>query len=380
VDCVCDVASSCTRRAGCRITRDVPTSIEWTQSDDGTAGETWNCVRGCSRVSPGCGGARGEGGCYAERIALRSAQPGGAYHGLVRFGKQGPRWTGKVVFDAERLLEPIGWKKARRIFVNSMSDLFHESLTNEQIAAVFGVMAACPQHTFQILTKRAKRMHEWFEWVATLGGTPAAIVNALRACAIDLGHLQGLKKPLPRGLVPQLTGDHWPLPNVWLGISAETQEYADERVPKLLLVPAAIRFVSYEPALALVRFRDWLRTPGMPEKVVKPYSNPIEYVPVVGLDWIIVGGESGPGARPFDVRWGESVVEECKTANIKCFFKQFGAQPHDSRRSLVGGWMPGDPEPDTRIHLRDRKGGDMAEWPENLKHLCVRQWPERVAA
>ena len=123
--------------------------IEWTD-------ETWNPTRGCSRISPGCGGAAGVGGCYAERQAIRQVAHGRAYHGLVRTGPQGPRWTGKVILDTKTLLKPGQWKAPRRVFVNSMSDLFHENLTNEEIAAVFGVMAQCPQHTFQVLTKRAE--------------------------------------------------------------------------------------------------------------------------------------------------------------------------------------------------------------------------------
>jgi protein gp37 len=131
------------------------TDIQWTE-------KVWNCLRGCSRVSPGCGGAAHVGGCYAEKMAARFSGPGMPYEGLVTIGKQGARWTGVVRLVPKKLDEPLRWKKPRRIFVNSMSDLFHESLSNETIAAIFGVMGAAPQHTFQVLTKRARRMREWF--------------------------------------------------------------------------------------------------------------------------------------------------------------------------------------------------------------------------
>ncbi|HEX2677999.1 MAG TPA: DUF5131 family protein, partial [Polyangiales bacterium] len=128
------------------------TAIEWTDT-------VWNPVRGCARVSPGCES------CYAERQAHRFSNPGGPYEGLTVLGKHGPRWSGRARFVPETLDAPLRWRKPRRIFVNSMSDLFHHDITNEQIAAVFGVMAACPQHTFQVLTKRAERLPEWFRWV-----------------------------------------------------------------------------------------------------------------------------------------------------------------------------------------------------------------------
>lgn len=129
------------------------TSIEWTD-------KVWNVTRGCSRVSPGCGGARGVGGCYAERQAARFSGPGQPYEGLVEIGKQGPRWTGRMRFVAEKLTEPLGWSRSTRVFVDSMSDLFHDGVSKEEIAAVYGVMAACPDHVFQVLTKRSTRMRE----------------------------------------------------------------------------------------------------------------------------------------------------------------------------------------------------------------------------
>lgn len=311
-------------------------SIEWTD-------KVWNVTRGCSRVSPGCGGAAGHGGCYAERQAFRFGGPGMPYEGLVRLGNQGPRWTGHVRLVAEKLNEPSRWKKPRRIFVNSMSDLFHESLSNEQIAAVFGVMAQCPQHTFQVLTKRAKRMREWFEWADQTGVDVAAPPPdfVVTTCAVNLGaEIDELARP-------------WPLPNVWLGVSAESQEYADERIYDLLATPAAVRFVSYEPALGPVDFRRIpcaRRVPHEPVDDAEKARRRIDelrcgdsdhdlYDALRGglywedvntrangprLDWIIVGGESGYDARPFDTEWARSVVKQCRDAGTACFVKQMG--------------------------------------------------------
>src|ERR1700722_1847485 len=224
------------------------TTIEWTQ-------ETWNPTRGCSRISPGCEH------CYAEIMAARFSDEGMWGHGFAERGKSGARWTRRLalVTDADfpghgKLDLPLHWREPRRVFVNSTSDLFHESLTNEQIAAVFGVMAACPRHTFQVLTKRAKRMREWFEWVArgaeiegVFYGTPGAVCAAAAAWALTVDGM--FDERINNGIMAP-----WPLLNVWLGVSTESQEYADERIHELLKVPAAIHFVSYEPALGPVDF------------------------------------------------------------------------------------------------------------------------------
>ena len=351
----------------------MPTRIEWTQGDDGASGETWNVVRGCSRVSPGCGGAKGKGGCYAERQAIRQSGPGGAYEGLVRSGPQGPRWTGKVKFVAEKLLEPLHWKKSRRVFVNSMSDLFHEKLTNEEIAAVYGVMAAAKWHTFQILTKRSTRAREWYEWIeaeAKKAGISPSQVCVKEACNRALeGHRL------------HVLGDEavWPLPNVWMGVSVETQEYADERVPDLLLCAAAIRFVSYEPALGPVDFNRAAWGEGRPRPSLNLQARQIDprgfsgawdsgFTPMRALDWIIVGGESGPGAREFAVAWARAVVSACKDANVACFVKQLGCRPVlQSETSLF----------EIPLVLSKRKGNDMEEWPLDLR---VRQFPAMAEA
>lgn len=325
------------------------TNIEWTD-------ETWNPTKGCSRVSPGCDN------CYAMGQARRQDKPGKPYHGLTIYRESGARkgvdWSGRVRFVPEMLDAPLRWRKPRRVFVNSMSDLFHESLSNEQIAAVFGVMAACPQHTFQVLTKRSKRMREWFEWadaetrrgLITKHGTPLALCASLAADHVGEGILIGL-----------LERTSWSLPNVWLGVSAEDQQRADERIPDLLATPAVVRFVSAEPLLGPVDLTR-IRHGSDPDLPVLP-------------DWVIVGGESGQGARPCDVAWIRSIVAQCRAAGVACFVKQLGARPE--QRCVIHGrqWreVPGCPRCPREIE--HRKGGNPEEWPSDLR---VREFPEAL--
>ena len=225
-----------------------------------------------------------------------------------------PRWTGEVAFDAVDLAWPLRKQKPLRIFVNSMSDLFHEKLTNEQIAAVVGVMAACPQHTFQILTKRAKRMREWFAWIGSQtssgdgrGDTQAEIC---RAHAERLGNFRATDGSMPRGPGRALGGydTRWPLPNVWIGVSIENQDTADERIPLLLATPAAVRFLSMEPLLELVQL-----------PIVHVFGNAPR---PPSVDWIICGCESGPGARPCAVEWLRSLRDQSVAAGVPFFLKQ----------------------------------------------------------
>lgn len=373
------------------------TSIEWTQ-------KTWNPTRGCSRVSPGCES------CYAEKVARRFAGPGGAYEGLVRLtpgGKPKAQWNGVVRLVPEHLADPLRWRKPVRIFVDSMSDLFHEALTNEQIAAVFGVMAAAPHHTFQVLTKRPERMREWFAWV----DDDSMVCPFDRVCGNAAAHVD---PELWERILGELGLDQaddgicdpvWPLPNVWLGVSVEDQQRADERIPLLLETPTAVRFVSYEPALGPVDFtripvldkddgEEIDRLSALELHVFSP-GDPEAEEHYPRLDWIIVGGESGAGARPFDVAWARSTVEQCAAAGVACFVKQLGA--HVLTRNDDNFTIEQDPpEPDdwpphfveedrieqhprdvyqgapVRVRLRDPKGGDMSEWPSRLQ---VRQFP-----
>jgi protein gp37 len=257
------------------------------------------------------------------------------YRGLTVLGKAGRRWTGEVRLVPEALDKPLKWRKPRRIFVNSMSDLFHEDVPFEYIAAVFGVMAACPQHIFQVLTKRPARMVEFFEWIAAQGALLPGLVGASpgvndvtsSACVMLAGHdLLGAKN-----YVNAMT-QAWPLPNVHLGVSAENQETADERIPILLECPAAIRFVSAEPLLGPVDLRlpDWHKLGGGAGGRVQTRSL---------LHWVIVGSESGRNPRPMETEWASSIVSQCQEAGVACFVKQIAND-------------------------RDRKGGDPKHWPE----------------
>lgn len=342
------------------------TNIQWTDA-------TWNPVRGCSRVSEGCRN------CYAEKVAARFSGPGLPYEGLARVGVGGgARWTGEVRMVPEHLADPLRWTRPRRVFVNSMSDLFHEKLTNEEIAAVFGVMAAAPRHTFQLLTKRAERMREWFAWFRGELGDEARAENLLSEGYADavFDGSNGDHDAKTCEMLDRIRDAHdahldempWPLPNVHLGVSVEDQETADERIPHLLATPAAVRFVSYEPALGPVDFTSIT----LPDEVAASARLSVARINALTdqddehyfndhakLDWIIVGGESGPGARPFDISWARSTVEQCRAAGTAVFVKQLGKRPR----------FPGEAAP---WRPRDGKAGDPAEWPEDLR---VREFP-----
>ena len=256
--------------------------IEWTDA-------TWNPIVGCTRVSEGCMN------CYAERFAARFPD---RFGGVSRMTEYGPRWTGKIVLRPEALNLPLRWRKQRRIFVNSMSDLFHENVEFAHIVAIFRVMAIAQHHTFQILTKRPQRMLE--------------VMNLLP---------EALKTIFPAEKHPEVNAPGWPLPNVWLGVSVENQRAADERIPLLLQTPAAVRFLSCEPLLGPVDLKPYLepyiRTKHDGSKRGTVWADP-------GIDWIIVGGESGPGARPMHPDWVRSIRDQCKAAEVPFFFKQWG--------------------------------------------------------
>lgn len=352
-------------------------NIEWTDT-------TWNPVSGCRKVSPGCKN------CYAETMAKRLRAMGQA--GYLRVIDDRGRWTGDFETDPARLAEPLGWKKPRRVFVNSMSDLFGEGVPFDFIAAVFGVMAATPRHTYQVLTKRPARMVEFFRWIerheaeaseppwarsaveidGTVGAHVIPALVASRFARRTLGFMPD---------APTATWERWPLPNVWIGVSTEDQATADERIPLLLQVPAAVRFISAEPLLGPVNL-GLLGT--LPKTIAPIYTATYER-----LDWIIVGGESGPGARPCDVSWIRSIVRQCDEAGVPVFVKQLGARARGvpSCMGCEGERFDGDRcercgdvieivDGQRVLHLRDPKGGDPAEWPEDLR---VRQWPREVA-
>ena len=322
------------------------TSIEWTD-------RTWNPVRGCSRVSEGCRH------CYAETLAARFSLPGNTFHGFAERTPAGPRWTGEVALLRDRLAEPLAWKQPSRVFVNSMSDLFHESLPDTAIDQVFAAMALAPQHTFQILTKRVGRMRSYL----TAEGRHAAIVAAM-----DMPSWMPARRRFPR--VPE----NWPLSNVWLGPSIENRMAANEHFPLAsdLGEQGWHVMVSMEPLLEHVFVS-------------------ARFLRLGPQAWVIVGGESGPGARPFDICWARAIVAQCQSAHVPVFIKQLGTHIHtrnddgwegnDTPRSWpmdtafdedLDGFRDGYQGAPVRVRLNDRKGSDMAEWPLGLR---VREFP-----
>jgi protein gp37 len=315
------------------------TTIEWTD-------ESWNPIRGCSRVSEGCRN------CYAERVAARFSRPGMAFEGLARMRAGGqPQWTGDIRVVETNLLTPLHWRRPRRIFVNSMSDLFHEGVADATLDWIFAVMALAPWHTFQILTKRPGRMRDYlrdeFVWTRIEAAARTIHIDTCRAC--QRADATGAPRPHLADLM--LVG---PLRHIWLGVSVENQAAANERIPLLLDTPAAVRFLSCEPLLGHVTFR-WA---AWQERVKAPAKDHLDGLR--RLDWIIVGGESGPHARPMQINWARTIVDECRAASVPVFVKQLGAKPMAHT---------------TRVTLRSRKGGDLAEWPETLR---VREFPQEI--
>lgn len=264
----------------------IETGIEWTDA-------TWNPIRGCSKVDLDCRN------CYAEKVAARFGGEGQPYHGTV--DSRG-HWNGSIKLVPEHLADPLRWARPRKIFVNSMSDLFHEGVSNEHIAAIFGVMAATSRHTFQILTKRPERAAQWFEWIRLYtekvsgSSTSLSLVSMCQQFARE--QLPGPKHPADLGrIAAPLT---WPLSNVLIGTSVG-HSAAVPRINQLRDVPAAVRFLSLEP------LHDSL--------------GPID---LTGIGWVIVGGESGPNARPMHPDWVRSVRDQCVADNVPFFFKQWG--------------------------------------------------------
>lgn len=230
----------------------ISSSIEWTES-------TWNPVRGCTRVSEGCRF------CYAERIAARFSGKGMAYEGLAENTKTGPQWTREVVPVRALLNQPLKWKKSRRIFVNSMSDLFHEKVELSFIKEVFYVMERAHWHQFQVLTKRSERLLEYNHELS------------------------------------------WPQ-NVWMGVSVEDNRVTD-RIDELRQTKAKIKFLSLEPLIG-----------------------PLPNLDLSNIDWVIVGGESGPGARKMEKKWVIEIRDHCEREDVRFFFKQWGGV----RKSKMG--------------------------------------------
>jgi protein gp37 len=313
------------------------TAIEWTDA-------TWNPVTGCTKVSPGCAS------CYIERTpAFRMT------------GQRFERGRIPVRLHHDRLEQPLRWRKPRRVFVVSMGDLFHEDVPDGFISQVWSKMYASPKHTFQVLTKRPERMRRWLERCGDGG--------RLGWMTLDAEEPKGY-----RGSGIIVGGGRWPLPNVWLGVSVENQRMADERIPLLLETPAAVRFLSCEPLLGPLWFeRGQYLAPGVSASIqdvpglrAKIRSDEIR----LGrrfLDWVIVGGESGPGRaerklveryppagemttlerqlyrgtgwRPTPIahQWVTAIRDQCQAAGVPFFLKQWGGpRPKAGGRLLDG--------------------------------------------
>lgn len=323
------------------------TAIEWTE-------RTWNPIVGCSIVSPGCTH------CYAMRMAARleamavangarildgetRPEPLSHYLGTTKPSKAGPVWTGKVAMAPDRVLtEPLRRQKPAMWFVNSMGDLFHEDVPDDWIDRVFAVMALCPQHTFQVLTKRSARMRAY-----VVGPWPQRVASTILHMPRSLVSGEEALRPLGNRMAehdPEYV--RWPLPNVWLGVSAERQAEADARIPDLLATPAAVRFVSCEPLLGPVDLTRARTAAGDQISALRHVHRSVARnvtVTLAGfeqrlgaghgeveisrpsLDWVIVGGESGHGARPMHPDWARSIRDQCTAAGVPFFFKQWGA-------------------------------------------------------
>ena len=282
----------------------------------------------CVKVSPGCTN------CYASKMQPR--------FGLPPY-EVGKRVAVEPFFDGRPLREVLRRRKPARYFWCDMTDLFGEWVPDEWIDQCFAAMALTPQHTHQCLTKRPERMRDYMR-----AARFAEINAAARAIA---GETDGAVLPTQRdGMV----AGGWPLPCVWLGVSVEDQQRADERIPLLLQTPAAVRFVSYEPALAPIDARRWMTPTVNTDGTTTP-----------ALSWLIAGGESGPNARACDVAWIRDIVRQCQAAGMPVFVKQLGTNVTDS-----GACDPTWAGPDGK--RRDRKGADPSEWPRDLR---IRQYP-----
>lgn len=294
------------------------TGIEWTA-------ETWNPLaafdretgeRGwfCTKVSPGCAN------CYAEGLNKRLGT--GHAYAVPNLDE--------IEFRLVNLDRPLQWQRSGhhvRVFVNSMTDLFHEEVTDGMLDRMFAAMAMAPDLTFQVLTKRPDRMREY------VSDTSQVRRDGRGGAVMDMGGMTD--------------GLRWPLPNVWLGTSVEDQEAANERVPELLDTPAAVRFLSCEPLIDRVSFRwaPWVSVDG---------SSINHLDGLRPLDWVIVGGESGPQAREMELDWAREIVDQCQRAGVPVFVKQLGSAWAGSSRS---------------------KGGDPDTWPEDLR---VREFPDEA--
>lgn len=307
------------------------TPIEWTDS-------TWNPIGGCSLASPGCTH------CYAQRMAGTRLASHPLYAGTTQATKTGPVFNGHLTRapdDHPVWTWPLRWRGAKHpklgagkpsmIFVGDMSDLFHEDRPDADIDRVFAVMELAPQHIFQVLTKRAERMRKYLSAYGVGGRLTKAAFAFGRSLPATGGEADD------RNWLYYPARLKWPLPNVLAGVSVEDQTRADERIPHLLATPAAKRFISAEPLLGPIRLRN-----------LYPITDDEDGVFIEGvhgntprIDWVICGGESGPNARPAHPNWAGSLRDQCASAGVPFFFKQWGTyQPFSTSCLSVGGSGP----------------------------------------
>lgn len=318
------------------------TGIEW-------ADATWNIVTGCSVISPGCEN------CYAMRDAAGRLQDKPSYKGLTnRHGK----WTGEVRFNEHLLDQPLRWRRPRRVFVNSMGDLFHEAVPEEWIDHVFAAMALADKHEFLVLTKRAARMREY---MTSIEDGDKRIEGDWARDALIEGTAQKIWYERTGEDTSLTLAVHMPLPNVSLGVSVENQATADERIPLLLDTPAAMRFVSAEPLLGPIALVG-CRPVGAGEKVIH---------------WVIAGGESGKDARPMHPQWARNLRDVCTETGTAFFFKQWGewAPSHH-----WGHWLQAGADNRALIDLdgRDVDGHADMEWKDGSVAKMVRVGKSRA--
>lgn len=320
------------------------TGIEW-------ADASWPVITGCTHISDGCDN------CYAANLTSTRLRHLPEYAGLAENG----RFNGTVRCLPDRLDWPLHWRKPRRIFVSDMADLFHPDVPDLFITEVFDVMEQAPQHTFQVPTKRHARMRSFVrrrmenraEYAAKFDDCPTGAMRNSPAA-------QWARK---RAVTPQ--------PNIWLGVSAENQKWADIRIPALLDTPTAVRFVSAEPLLGPINLHandnglhNWLPDygpqydDGTGDAVCQAHGISHCRQGCNFVDWLIVGGESGQGARKMDLAWAQSLIHQCENADVPVFMKQVGSVAAPSLGPFAG-----------------RKGGNWDAFPDGLR---VRQFP-RVA-
>ncbi|SFA90876.1 protein gp37 [Cohnella sp. OV330] len=274
--------------------------IEWTDA-------TWNPVTGCTKVSEGCRN------CYALTFAERWRGTAGHY-----FEK-----GFDIVMRPDKLLEPVRWRRPRKVFVNSMSDLFHREIPQDYIDKVFAVMALAPQHEFQLLTKRPERMLHYFQGLEKRGARQL-LADAAEAITGDENAGIFVANRIGAGASSK---PGWPLKNVWLGVSVENHKAADERIPLLIQTPAAVRWLSCEPLIGPVDLSKWLMTPGWTPTYYDPdniHGYPNSEPTNEFINWVVVGGESGHKARPMHLAWARSLRDQCQAAGVPFLFKQWG--------------------------------------------------------